>query len=299
MREACPRCGAERGHLAACPECGYEPEHPGVLGAYGDAARRIVQQPLLLLPFLVPALVLAGAEALLLQFGGTGTSGVNAPAHALGGLVALFLPVAWYLTTVGIIVPAVQEMGGLAWPSGPTIFGGILGGLLVISPWALILSLLVIQAGGALGAMALLAIVLLLISAIFVAGRAVGIPVEAALNSRTGMSLFREGNRRGRENGGLGLVFLAVLAIGVVTFSAALLGEFVFTGLPDRLLFLMVAVVRWPLGAWIGVAFAIGLVGIAEDATRRITCPACGQQATVKGGRARCECGLEGPYYSA
>lgn len=297
MREPCPRCGADRPALGACPSCGYQPQHPGVLGSYGEAARRLVDRPSLFVPFLVPTLVLFGTQVLLLEFGQAGDPGVGGPAQAAAGLAALFLQVAWYFVAVGTVAPSARGEASLGAPDGSVFLASVLGAGIVVAPWSLIASILVVQPAGSLGALALLSAVLLLIAAVFVAGRAVGLPVEAALTDRRGRELVRAGNRRGRENGGLGLVFLALLIFGLLTLLPGVLSGLGLIEASRWTLLSVGAVTSWLLGAWIGTAIAIGLIGEEHGIEARFTCPACGREAIVEDGRARCECGLEGPYY--
>lgn len=296
MREACPRCGAERPSSGTCPECGYAPEHPGVLGAYRRALGRLGQRPSLALPYLAPALVLAAVQSLLLATGerSTGLGGAPEAAAALG---ALFLEVAWYLAALGASVHAATSDGPLELPSGGVVRGAIAGAGLVTLPWALVATILVAQPTGALGAIGLLAAVLLLISAVFLAGRAVGLPVEAALHDPPGMALVTQGSQRARDNGGLGLVFLAMLLLATIPFVPGLLDGLDLVQIGPWTLLAAGSLISWLLGSWIGTAIAIGLVGRTEGPETVFECPACGRTVEVEGGRAACACGLEGPFY--
>lgn len=297
-RDPCPRCGAQRPSLGACPECGYEDPHPGVLGSFSDAVDELRDRPRLFLPFLIPTVVLVATQALLSLVEGSGTQTVRV-SEVAAGLTALFLQAGWYFVILGAIVPAVTgQRGSPEVPGGPVYVGAAQGALLVVAPWALLAAILLNQPSGALGALALLASIVLLISTVVAAGRAIGIPVEAALTGASGLDLFKRGNRRARENGGLGLAFLALMSL-VVAFAGPALCIAAGLGRPSPITMLVLgSVSSWFVGTWAGLAFAIGLSGGDVGVEATFDCPACGQEARVEGGRARCECGLEGPYYS-
>lgn len=296
MREDCPRCGAERSTAGSCPECGYAPPHPGVLGAYRRALGRLAERPSLALPYLAPAIVLAAVQSLLLVTGERST-GLGGPAEAAAALGALFLEVAWYLAALGASVRAATSDAALELPSGGVVRAAIAGAGLVTLPWVLVAAILVVQPTGALGAIGLLASVLLLIAAVFLAGRAVGLPVEAALHQLPGLAVVTQGSRRARDNGGLGLVFLAMLLLATIPFVPGLLDGLDLLEVGPWTLLSAGSLISWLLGAWIGTAIAIGLVGRSEGPETTFDCPACGRRVEVEGGRAACKCGLEGPFY--
>lgn len=295
-RQSCPRCGSQRPVLGPCPECGYEDPHPGVLGAYREALDVLRRRPGLLVPFLVPVAVLLATQGLLTTV--EGTTQVATPREVAAGLTALFLQAGWYFLVLGAIVPAVRGTEGASLvPEGPVYVAAAQGALLVVAPWALLAGILLLQPAGGLGALALVASLVLLISTIVAAGRAVGLPVEAALSGAHGLALFRQGNRRARENGGLGLAFLALLALAVA-FAGPAIAIRVLAGQASTVLMVALgSVTSWLVGAWAGAAMAIGLAGGSQVVQETFACPRCGGEARAQAGRARCECGLEGPYY--
>lgn len=224
---------------------------------------------------------------------------VATPAEVAGGLTALFLQAGWYFATLGAIVPSVAGSAeSIQAPSGPVYVGAAQAALLLVAPWALLAGILLVRPAGALGAIALLASVVLLISTVVAAGRALGIPVEAALTGARGRELFRQGNDRARENGGLGVAFLGLLVL-VVAFAVPVLALTFGLGRSSPLLAVALgAISSWLIGTWIAVAAAISLGGGATGLQTTFTCPACGSTARAQGGMARCECGLEGPFYN-
>lgn len=295
-REACPRCGAERPVLGPCPECGYEDPHPGVLGAFRQAAAQLRAQPLLFFVFLIPVAVLLVTQALLT--GIESPEGVTRPGEVAAGLTALFLQAGWYFVVVGAITPRVTGDGEASLvPEGPVYVAAAQGAALVVAPWALLATILLVQPAGSLGALALVASLLLLISTVVALGRAVGLPVEAALTGASGLDVFKRGNERARENGGLGTAFLGVLGLGAA-FVVPALALTLTIGRPSSLTMIAIgSATSWLVGSWVGVAIAIGLSG-GQTISRSFACPRCGEQAEAEAGRARCTgCGIEGPYY--
>ncbi len=297
MRDPCPRCGAERPSVGACPACGFQPEHPGVLASYARAVGELVEKPRAFVVFLVPVLVLLSVQALLFVVGDPVPEGGLGVPGAVAGVAGFFLQVVWYLLAVAVVVPVIREGVPLGLPSGSMVGGAVAGALVVVAPWALISAILVTQQGGAWGAMGLLSAAFLLVASLFLAGRAVGMPVEGALHERSLPGVVGAGSRRGRENGGLGLVFLAVLMFALVPLSLGVASALGGVELEPGLLVPVWGVSAWVLGAWIGAALSIGLVGEDPEAELVFTCPRCGGQAVVRSGRARCACGIEGPFY--
>lgn len=298
MRDPCPRCGAHRPPVGACPDCGYEAPHPGVLGAYKRAAGLLVDRPALLLPYLVPTAILAGVQTLLVA-SGVPQAGGTTLAESGAVLAGLFVTVAWYLAVVGGLAPAAARSAPIGLPGGPVVRGALVGAGIVTAPWIALVGVQQFAPSGGLAAVALLASLVLLVGAVGAAGRAVGLPVEAGLHGRDGRQLVRQGNRRARENGGLGLVFLGLVLSGLLPLVP---GVVLGLGLADPNRWLLGAAgagVLWLVGAWVGTAIGVGLAGRTEGPEATFACPACGEQATVEDGRARCECGLEGPYYEA
>lgn len=298
-REPCPRCGAERPGLGACPECGYEDPHPGVLGAYRQAAGRLREQPSLFWPFVLPTLVLVGLRVLLFLGGDLGgqASGTADVVEGLAGVLVFALGLAWYFAAIGSVVPARQE-GRPRVPEGPVYVASALGAAIVASPLAGFVLLVGLTGPANLNALGLVGAVLLLLASLVAAGRAVGAPVEAALSGDWSWATLRQASRRGRERGGLGLVFLAFLALVPLVVLPGL-ASLVLADPWAGYLQLAASVVGLVLvGAWTGVAVAIGLSGGLEGVQRSFACPRCRAEAHVEGGRGRCpECGLEGPYY--
>lgn len=298
MPDPCPRCGADRRAVGPCPECGYEPAHPGVLGAYREALGRIRERPSLLLPFAIPAALLLGAEAVLAATpgGATARTGGQALATVLAGL----LVTTWYMEALALATAGLERGGTFpTWPSPSVHRASVAAALVVVAPWAAVVALVAWSPSGTLGGLALLAVFVLLVLAVFATGRAVGLPVEAALARDGDRGVLGAGNRRARENGGLGLVFLGFLVLALPSLALGIAEGLELVTLAPSLSMGIRGVVRWGLGAWIGVAVAVGLVGAQPTPERSFTCPVCGADAVVEGGRARCECGLEGPYYTA
>lgn len=298
MAEPCPRCGAERDPIGRCPSCGFEPEHPGVLGSYREAGGRLVRHPRLLAPFLAPTVVLFLTQGALLRFGEAGQ--VASGPQAVAGLIAMFLQIAWYLIALGVVTPvAVDPQEPFPWPERSLLEASVGGAGFVTAPWVLIAAVLVFGPTGAWGALGLLASVVLAMAAVVVAGRAVGLPVEAAVSHREGRGLLRAGNRRAREMGGLGLVFLGLLALMALSLVPGIV-QGLRLARPSPWLWLVLGTfATWLIGAWIGVAVALGLTGAEAGRRERFTCPRCGEEAVAERGRARCACGLEGPYCEA
>lgn len=295
MREACPRCGAQRPSLGACPECGYEDPHPGVLGSYRRAFGELVARPSLLVPFLAPTLLIV-ALRLVTFLGASNGTAQGTVLEGLAGVVVLFLGLTWYFVAAASVVPS-REQGRPEMPAGPTYVASAAAAGLVALPLLGFVLLVGLVGPASLGALGLLGSILLLFAALVLAGRAVGLPVEAALSGDWGLSTLSAGNERARERGGLGLVFLALLLL----VPLALAGPIVQAVLPEPWAGAVVLAVTvlglTVVGAWAGLAFAIGLAGGDVGVEATFECPACGETARVEGGRARCECGLEGPYY--
>lgn len=297
MRDPCPRCGAARPSVGACPECGFEPEHPGVLASYARSVGILARTPRLLAVFLVPVLVLFLVQGLLFYVGGDVAREGLTLAGAVAGTSGLFLQVTWYLLAVALAVPIVVEEDASWRPTGSMVRGAMAGAGLITLPWALIAAVLVVEPEGSWGAVGLLSAVFLVVGSLFAAGRAVGMPVEGALRGGSGASVVRGGSRRGRENGGLGLVFLAVCMFALVPLSLGIASAVGVIELGAGLLMPVWGVTAWVLGSWIGVALVVGLVGKDPEAESTFECPACGREAVAKRGRARCRCGLEGAFY--
>lgn len=295
MAEPCPRCGTERDPVEDCPECGYEPDHPGVLGAYRRAAARLIKRPSLAVPFLLPAALLFGAETV---FSAAPTDTLSPGIEAAATVGALLVVITWYLEAIALTTSALARGGFPDWPSPGVHEASLTGAVVVTAPWAAVVGLVAWSPQGALGGIALLGVFVLLIAGVFATGRAVGLPVEAALGQGDGRRLLADGNRRAREMGGLGLVFLGFLLLVLPGIGFAVLQALEIVQLSAGVDAGLRAVVRWILGSWIGTALALGLGGTG-DVTRTFTCPACGREATLQSGRARCSCGIEGPFYEA
>jgi len=297
-REACPRCGAERPVLGPCPACGYEDPHPGVLGAYRQAAARVREEPRLIVPFLLPTLWLVGLRAL--SYAGGGLSG-GAEATLLAGLadvLVLYLGVTWYFAAVGSVVPARSE-GGPEVPEGPVYVASALGGAIVAAPIAAFVLVVGLAGPENLSAYGLVGAVLLLLGSLVAAGRAAGLPVEAALSKRWSWETFKHANERGREHGGLGLLFLAFLMLVPLVVVPALANLLAPPALAGPLQLVVTVLGLTLVGAWTGTAIAIGQAGELAGTTRTFECPRCGATARVESGRARCEgCQIEGPFYA-
>lgn len=295
MDEPCPRCGTERDPIEDCPECGYEPDHPGVLGAYRRAAASLLERPSLAVPFLLPAALLFGAETV---FSAAPTDGLPPGIEAAATIAALLVVITWYLEAIALTTSALARGGFPDWPSPGVHRASLTGAVIVTAPWAAVVGLVAWSPQGALGGIALLGVFVLLIAGVFATGRAVGLPVEAALGQTDGRRLLSDGNRRAREMGGLGLVFLGFLLLVLPGIGFAVVQALEVVQLSPGVDAGLRALVRWILGSWIGTAIALGLGGTGE-VTRTFTCPACGQEATLQSGRARCSCGIEGPFYEA
>lgn len=298
-REPCPRCGAERPGLGACPSCGYEDPHPGVLGAYRQALGRLREQPSLIVPFVLPTLVLVGLRALLFVGGdvGSGAEGTADVVEGLAGVLVLFLGMGWYLAAIGSVVPA-REEGGPSVPEGPVYVASAVGAALVAAPLAGFVLLVGLTGPANLDAFGLVGAVLLLLGSLVAAGRAVGAPVQAALSGDWSWATLRQASERGRENGGLGLVFLAFLMLVPLVVVPAVTSIVLSDPLAGYVQLALTVLGLVLVGAWTGLAVAIGLSGGLAGVQRRFACPYCQAEAVVEGGRGRCpECGLEGPFY--
>lgn len=295
MRGDCPRCGSRRPTLGPCPECGYEEPHPGVLGSYRRALARLREDPRLLVPFLLPTLLLVGLRALLYVGGGVGDRG--GLVEGLAGVVVFALGLGWYLAAVGSVVPG-RERGGPSVPEGPVYVASAVGAGAVAAPIAGFVLLVELQGPANVGAIGLVASVLLLLSSLVAAGRATGLPVEAALSQRWSRETLQRANRRGRENGGLGLVFLAFLMLVPLVVLPPLARLALAPPWADLAALVVGLVGLTVVGALVGVAVAVALSGGAA-VVESFACPRCGAEARAEGGRAECgECGLEGPYYA-
>jgi predicted RNA-binding Zn-ribbon protein involved in translation (DUF1610 family) len=299
-RDACPRCGAERPVLGPCPECGFEDPHPGVLGAYRQAARRIREEPSLVLPFVLPTLLLLGLRGLLYVGGEVGTAPAGEPdvVEGLIGVLVLYLGMSWYFAALGSLVPARQQ-GRPRVPEGPVYVGSAVAAAAVAAPIAGVVLLVGIPGPENLNAFGLVGAVLLLLGSMVAAGRSVGLPVETALSGDWSWTAVKRANRRGRENGGLGLVFLAFLMLVPLVVVPALANLLAPPALAGPLQLVVTVLGLTLVGAWTGTAIAIGQAGELAGATRTFECPRCGATARVEGGRARCQsCQLEGPFYA-
>lgn len=291
-REPCPRCGSQRPALGSCPACGYEDPHPGVLGAYRQALGDLVSHPSILLPFLLPTLLMLGLRALLYVGGDLGTRGDVV--EGLAGVLVLYLGMSWYMAAIGSVKDLEQ---GPTMPGGPVYVASAIGAALVTAPLAGFVLLVGLQGPENVGALGLTAAILLLLGSLVAAGRAVGLPVEAAVSGSWSLPTLKRANRRGRENGGLGLVFLAFLLLVPLVVLPPILQAFVpdpWAGYGQLALSLAGLTL---VGAWTGRAIAIGLLGGVGVVEEGFACPRCGAEAHVEGGRATCACGLEGPYY--
>lgn len=298
-REVCPRCGSQRPVLGPCPECGWEDPHPGVLGAYRQAAGRLRERPGLVVPFALPTLLLLGLRGLLYLGGDLGTATGSEPdlIEGLAGVLVLYLGVAWYFAAVGSIVPA-REDGGARVPEGPVYVASALGAALVAAPIAGFVLLVGLVGPANLDAFGLVGSVLLLLGSLVAAGRAVGLPVEAALSNTWSGQTVRQANERGRENGGLGLVFLAFLMLVPLAILPPLASAVLADPWGGYLQLVVTLVGLTLVGAWTGLAIALGLSGGLPNVESRFTCPRCEGEAVAQGGRATCaRCGLEGPFY--
>lgn len=292
-REPCPRCGSERPTLGPCPECGYEDPHPGVLGSYRQAIGEIVAEPKLLVPFLFPTLLLFGLRGLIFVGGGFGQA--SDLVEGLADVLTLYLGMSWYFAAIGSVTT--RPGGGPEMPAGPVYVASGIGAAFVAAPITGFVLLVGLQGPGNLGAIGLVATILLLLSSLVAAGRSIGLPVEAAISDTWSWPTLKHANERGRENGGLGLVFLAVLMLiplVIVPALTPLVAPEPWAGYAQ----LVVSFIGLTfVGAWTGLAAAIGLSGGDGGIQEEFTCPRCGKQAHAQAGRARCECGLEGPYY--
>jgi len=265
-----------------------------VLGSYKEAFGRIVDQPSLLAPFVVPTLLVAFLR--LAVFSGVDPNAQGRQVDlAVYGLVVLFLGVTWYFVAVGSIVPrsnrSVPRM-----PGGSVYLASTQAALIVIAPLAAFVGLMTLQPPEQLGGLGLLAAVTLLLAALVVSGRAIGIPVEAAVRGSSGFEAVSRGNARGRERGGLGLTFLALLMLVAVSVAAQLAGTVFAPPVLGAVQVALALVGVTVVGAWVGVAAAIALAGGEHAIADAFECPRCGGTARVEGSTATCECGLEGPY---
>lgn len=293
---SCPRCEDPSYRATApCPVCGYEPRHPGVLGAYREALSTLARRPALLVPYLAPVLFHVLATSLVRPAPPAVTGTVVA--QVVLELVTLFLQAWWFLVALGITARVLSERrpGGLV-PTPAILRASALGALFVSGLLAAVVLLTLAAPTGGLGALALIGSVVLAIGALLVAGRVVGLPVEAAL-AGPAPGWLAAGNQRAKENGGLGLVFLAfalTLAPPAIPIALRLAG----VTLSGGTIVALGAALTFPLLAWAGTAMALAL-DPRESRAVRFPCPRCGLEAEAVGGRARCACGLEGPYYPA
>lgn len=266
-----------------------------MLGAYREALGRLREHPQLLFAFLLPTLLLVGLRALL--YVGGSLSGMSELVEGLAGVLVLYLGMGWYNAAIGSIVPA-RSKGGPQVPEGPVYLASAIAAAMVAAPLAAFVLLVGLQGPENMGAFGLMGSVLLLLGSLVAAGRSVGLPVEASLSGTWGVRTLKRGNQRAREQGGLGLVFLAFLLL----VPLVLVGPLTQTLLPGTWpAYAQLAITLLGLtfvGAWAGMAIAIALSGGAVTIVREFACPQCGATASAQQGQARCECGLEGPFYS-
>ncbi len=290
----CPRCGTGWTGLEPCPECGYAPEHPGVLGSFPRGARTLAKHPGLAIAYLVPVVLLVLAGVVLQDPGDQRLALTVADAGVV--LAVLFLHAWWFFIAVGLTAEAVVHEHAPGLPSGPVIHSSALASLLVVLPWAAVTGGMVWSPAGALGGVVQLVVVVLLIATLVVMGRAVGLPVAAVLGARSAGQAARHGNRRAKENGGLGFAFLFTMGAVAALLLVTVLGLTDQIALPAWGQAGLFSVLLLGLEAWVGASLVHGLIA-GEGPTRTFTCPRCGDQATAQGGRATCGCGLEGAYY--
>lgn len=290
----CPRCGASWTGLEPCPECGYAPEHPGVLGSFPRGARTLAKAPGLWLAYLVPVALLLLVGSVLQGPPGQATALSLGDAGVL--LTVVFLHAWWFFIAVGTTTQVVVDETSPRLPSGLLVNASALAAVIVILPWLAITGGMVWAPGGALGGVVQLAVVVLLILTLLVMGRAVGIPVAAVLGAPSASQAVSEGNRRAKENGGLGFAFLFAMAALVALFLVTLLGLTDQIPLPSWGRAGVFSVVLVGIEAWVGASLVHGLVA-GDGPEHTFTCPRCGDQATAQGGRATCACGLDGPYH--
>ncbi len=291
---SCPRCGEAWQALEPCPSCGYAPEHPGILGAYRQALGTLADRPGLLVGFALPVgLLLVGQVALVGLEPGLE---VGYPLVALASLAVLFLHTWWFYLVLAGTTAALHREDPAGQVALSSLAPSALAAGLAWLPWLVVTGLLLWSPQGALGAVAQLATFILLIVALWVMGRAVGVPVVAGLGTGDPRQAVEQGNRRGRERGGLGVVVLFVCMLGLLLVVSATL---VVAGVVQAPLWARrtgFAVALWLLEAWAGVA-AVHALAQGQGAARTFTCPRCGETAEAQGGRAACACGLEGPFY--
>lgn len=292
----CPRCGQTWDGFDACASCGYAPEHPGVLGAFRRASGSLTETPGLLALYLVPLLLLVGAQLALGD--ASGREELEDLGVALATLAALFLHAWWFLIAVATSTRWIVEEAGRWVPPPGVVAPCALAAALSLVPWALMTALVAWAPPGGLGAVAQLGVLVLLFVAIAVMGRMIGVPVEAGLGASSTRQALSGGNRRARENGGVGVVFLFLVGAGLllVGMAIAAVAGLVTWSLGTRLA--VVSLVLWGLEAWTGTA-AVHALTTGTGPERTVTCPRCGQEASAQGGRAACPaCGLEGAFYA-
>ncbi len=294
--DACPRCGADRFGEEACPSCGYEAAHPGVLGAFAQGARTVAKHPAVLVAFLAPVVVFALTRAAVLQFDADPASA--SPSLLVAELLAGLLQLTWFHLAVAAVTPIVLSRATRpCWPTGAASLACVAAASIQMAPIAVLAGLLLVPQEGAVGAVALLGVPILALVAFWLAGRMVAVPVEAAMTTSTTRQAVARGNRRGKENGGLGLVFLASLVLILLPLSLAVIRATAAIQLSPWTVLAVASLLTWPLGAWLGTSFVHGLAGRGEGEAIAFQCPRCGEQAIGRQGRARCACGLEGPLY--
>ncbi len=265
-----------------------------MLGSFPRGARTLARHPGLFLAYVVPVVLLLLVGSVLQGSGDQATALTLADAGVV--LAVLFLHAWWYFIAVGATTEAVVHESSPGLPSGPLVSAAALAGILVILPWLVITVGMVWAPGGGLGGIVQLVVVVLLILSLWVMGRTVGIPVAAVLGASSPAQAAREGNRRAKENGGLGFAFLFAMGALAALLLVTLLGVADPLALPAWSRAALFSLSLFGIEAWVGASLVHGLVA-GDGPQRTFTCPRCGQEATAQGGRASCPCGLEGPYH--
>jgi hypothetical protein len=265
-----------------------------VLGSYRQAWGEIVDQPSLLAPFVLPTILLFALRGLL--YLGGHLSAAGRVVEGLAGVLVLYLGMSWYFAAIGSVTD--RDRAGPEVPGGPVYVASAVGAAIVAAPLAGFVLLVGLQGPQSLGAIGLLASVLLLLVSLVAAGRSLGLPVEAALSGTWSTQTLVRANDRGRENGGLGLVFLAFLLLIPLLVLPPVTQRVIpapWAGYTQLVVsFLGLTFVGALSGSAAAIALWEGRAGVEET----FTCPLCGEGARAQAGRASCECGLEGPYYA-
>ncbi|MDX1610957.1 MAG: hypothetical protein R3185_01225 [Candidatus Thermoplasmatota archaeon] len=295
MAVTCPRCQSPWEEVGPCPSCGFEPEHPGVLGSIARGAGMLARSPVLLLPYLIPVGLLLLAQRALT--GPLSRAQGNPVIEGIVLVVGLTIHLWWLLVAIGTTARARLRDDAVTWPSAAMVQACALAAGLVALPLSLLALAIQAEPTGALGAVAGLGGFALLVVVVVALGRSVGVPVQTTLTpGERALDQVRKGNGLARENGGLGFIFLFLLAVGTVVFLQAVAS--VAGVLPAGSLASQSASLGllWLLEAMLGASVAHGLV-LRSSRSTTFTCPRCGSEAVAQGGRARCTCGLAGPFY--